>query len=482
MQTESPQRPQRQGLLQPLRDFLEGVRRVAGLTDSDAAAEFEIDRSALFEDSGEAPLVLVIGATGRTGRIIVRKLLLRGYRVRVLVRNLYSSTLDVVGTGVEFVKGDLSDYDTLFEAAADIDKVVFAAGIENDGRAEMNGVCTLIRALQDSRVADFGAAEATKRSLFHFSNPKDIGRWVAMSPTETETGERAPRVQFMKTSSGRTAFMGQVYAKYVGFAEARCAPAQIDLSKFSGLILRCVGDGNQYTAVLRTATAARAGYEYYCSFDTQKNRWVSVRLPLSSFRARFITSRAGEPPSKNLGEIPSPPSLNRSEIRQVALQFAKPSESPEKHDGRFYLGVDYLKVYRTQDEPDFVLVSCASVSSRDWAELDEHGLQSLAAEDATAWKYMSEKRLRSSGLTYTIVRPGLFTDAPGGNKAFTLDQGGDVSGAISRADAAEICVRSLLDPRACNVTFDAFESMYAPTATTPSQDISSMLSGLQPNT
>ncbi len=482
MQSELPERPTRQGPLQPLRDFLDGVRRAAGLTDTDAAAEFEADRNALFDDAAEAPLVLVVGATGRTGRIVVRKLLLRGYRVRVLVRNLYSSTLDLLGTGVEFVKGDLSDYDSLFEATADVDKVVFAAGIENDGPAEMHGICSLIRALQDARVADFGAAEATKRSLFHFNNPKDLGRWAAMPPTENEIGERAPRVQFSKTASGRIAFMGQVYAKYVGFTEVRCAPVNIDLTNFSGLILRCVGDGNTYTAVLRTASAARAGYEYYCSFDTQKNRWSSVRLPLSSFRPRPITSRAGTPPSESEREATPPPTLNRGEVRQVALQFAKPSEMPEKHDGRFYLGVEHLKAYRTQDEPDFVLVSCASVSGRDWAELDEHGLKVIAAEDVTAWKYVAENRLRSSGLTYTIVRPGVFTDAPGGNKAFTLDQGGDISGAISRADVAEICVRALLDPRACNVTFDAFESMYAPTATTPSQDVSSMLSRLQPNT
>ena len=127
-----------------------------------------------------------------------------------------------------------------------------------------------------------------------------------------------------------------------------------------------------------------------------------------------------------------------------------------------------------------MLLSCASVSGRDCAEWDENGFQSLAAEDATAWKYMSENRLRSSGLTYTIVRPGVFTYDPGGNKAFTLDQGGNVCGAISRADVAEICVRALLDPRACNVTLDAFESMYASTATNPSQDDSSMLSRLQP--
>lgn len=38
MQTESPQCLQRQGLLRPFLDFVQGVRRAAGLADSDAAA------------------------------------------------------------------------------------------------------------------------------------------------------------------------------------------------------------------------------------------------------------------------------------------------------------------------------------------------------------------------------------------------------------------------------------------------------------
>lgn len=35
------------------------------------------------------PEVLVIGATGQLGRIVVRKLILQGYRVRVLVRGKF---------------------------------------------------------------------------------------------------------------------------------------------------------------------------------------------------------------------------------------------------------------------------------------------------------------------------------------------------------------------------------------------------------
>lgn len=54
--------------------------------------------SAMGEDLEFVPQVLVIGATGRTGLIIVRKLLLRGFRVAVLVRSLSTDTLNRLGT------------------------------------------------------------------------------------------------------------------------------------------------------------------------------------------------------------------------------------------------------------------------------------------------------------------------------------------------------------------------------------------------
>lgn len=430
----------------------------------------------LFEDDDLPPEVLVAGATGETGRVIVRKLILRGYRVRVLVRDLYSSTLDLLGTGVSFVKGSLSDYNSLLEATGDIDKVVCAVGartVEEAEATEYEGVSNLIRAFQDSRVQFYGRAEATKLKLFNFGDEDDLQKWKRVVPEEGDEGARPPRVNFQITGPNRVAFMGHVYSKYSGTAEIRTVPSRVNLRGFSGLLLRCVGDGKKYFVVLRTSEGVRNEVEYVAGIKSHVNKWESIRIPISSFKAYSIEDHVRRRDA---------PQLDRRDIRQIAIQFRKPEVSPEKDDGRFYLGVDYLKAYRTQEQPDFVLVSCASVTVRDFSELDEKGLRAVAKDDIAAWKYMAENRLRQSGLTYCIVRPGAFTDQPGGNKAIMLEQDGDVSGAISRADLAEICVKSLLDPRACNVTFDAFESMYAPSARLPSQDVSSMLGRLRPNT
>lgn len=71
------------------------------------------------------PEILVIGATGEMGRRVVQRLLLEGRsRVRVLVPDLYSKTLNMLGTGVVYCQGDLSNMDSLETALTDVDKIV----------------------------------------------------------------------------------------------------------------------------------------------------------------------------------------------------------------------------------------------------------------------------------------------------------------------------------------------------------------------
>ena len=102
------------------------------LESSSGPALYGAERNPLFDrlDADDlAPEVLVVGATGEVGRLVVRRLLLDGrFRVRVLVRDLYSRTLNILGTGVTYCQGDLSNVESLEYAVTDVDKIVFCAG------------------------------------------------------------------------------------------------------------------------------------------------------------------------------------------------------------------------------------------------------------------------------------------------------------------------------------------------------------------
>jgi hypothetical protein len=71
------------------------------------------------------PTVLVAGATGQVGRIVVRKLLLRGYKVRALVRKRAGIREEGEGVpdAVEIVEGDVGELKDCARAVRGIDKV-----------------------------------------------------------------------------------------------------------------------------------------------------------------------------------------------------------------------------------------------------------------------------------------------------------------------------------------------------------------------
>lgn len=63
--------------------------------------------------------VLLLGATGRVGRVMLRKLLLRGYTVKVLSRDESSE----FPKSVIVVNGDVGDYQQVREVVKGVDKV-----------------------------------------------------------------------------------------------------------------------------------------------------------------------------------------------------------------------------------------------------------------------------------------------------------------------------------------------------------------------
>jgi hypothetical protein len=75
--------------------------------------------------SATSTRVLVVGATGRVGRILSRKLLLRGYKVRALVRRREGMREGAEGVpdAVEVVSGDVGEMKDVQRAVRGVDKV-----------------------------------------------------------------------------------------------------------------------------------------------------------------------------------------------------------------------------------------------------------------------------------------------------------------------------------------------------------------------
>jgi uncharacterized protein YbjT (DUF2867 family) len=105
--------------------------------------------------NSERPVVLVVGATGRTGRLVVEAAARHGLQPRALARD--PDRAGPLVRAAEVVKGDLEDVSTLTQAVSGIDAVIFAHGSDHDARPDSferidyGGVAHLLRALDGRR-------------------------------------------------------------------------------------------------------------------------------------------------------------------------------------------------------------------------------------------------------------------------------------------------------------------------------------------
>jgi uncharacterized protein YbjT (DUF2867 family) len=118
--------------------------------------------------------VLVVGATGSIGRLVVEQAVARGHTVRALVR---ASALDAAAVQhfdptAHRVVGDLTRVDTLADAVTGIDAVVFAHGSSGSGKAEaelvdygaVRNVLAALNGRRDVRIALMTSIGVTNRT------------------------------------------------------------------------------------------------------------------------------------------------------------------------------------------------------------------------------------------------------------------------------------------------------------------------------
>jgi len=131
----------------------------------------------------------------------------------------------------------------------------------------------------------------------------------------------------------------------------------------------------------------------------------------------------------------------------------KAGNGPEMVD---YQGVKNLSDASAAAKVDhFILISSMGVTHED------HYLNK-AFDNVLKWKFKGEQVLRSSGVPYTIVRPGGLTDEEGGKREILFKQGDRGGGLISRADVARVCVAALTVPAARNKTFEVINGSSPP--------------------
>ncbi|XP_047166847.1 protein HIGH CHLOROPHYLL FLUORESCENCE PHENOTYPE 173, chloroplastic [Vigna umbellata] len=395
--------------------------------------------------------VLVVGATSRIGRIVVRKLMLRGYTVKALVRKADQEVVDLLPRSVEIVIGDVGDPTTVKAAVEGCNKIIYCAtarsAITGDlFRVDHRGVYNLTKAFQDhnNKLAQSRAGKSSKSKLLiaKFKSESSLHGWEVRQGTYFQDVlatkyDGGMDAKFEFTENGDAVFSGYVFSKggYVELSKKLSLPLGYTLDRYEGLVLSVGGNGRSYVLIVEAGPSADPSQSrlYFARIST-KVGFCRVRVPFSSFR-----------PVK-----PDDPLLDPFLVHTLTIRFEPRRQKPvevnaaTKQDLRsFKLILEYIKALPTGQETDFVLVSCSGL-----------GIEPSRRDQVLKAKRAGEDSLRRSGLGYTIVRPGPLQEEPGGQRALIFDQGNRISQGISCADVADICVKALHDTTARNKSFD----------------------------
>ena len=408
--------------------------------------------------------VLVTGATGRVGRVLIRKLLLRGYTVKALVRR--ESDVEKLPGLVRVIVGDVGDKETIRTAAAGVNKVIYCASASTRVTSDLfnvdvEGVKNVVSCMQDyyhklaSRRA--GRSAKSKVMLTNFKHPTAYETWT----TSDDAGAGGAG-----DSDGRWAAAAEMqrvnfdplypedeekpykFATFNGFITSRAVKAEIaasvdalqadvDYATMEGLLFRLKGDGKRYSVMLTQDD----GQRFRFSFNTTGG-WQVIRMPFHKFVNEGETSWGAD------GEA----TLDLSRVTEIGVRFdAKKNQRDVSmtdvmsgSNNMFNLTLEYVKAIPRGEEPDVILVSCFGAGLEEGEE----------RERVLKMKRDGERVLRNSGVGYTIVRPGELVDEAGGGKALVFDQSERINTPISCADVADVCVKAMHDEQARNRSFD----------------------------
>jgi uncharacterized protein YbjT (DUF2867 family) len=420
-------------------------------------------------------VVLVAGATGGVGKRVVRRLIEHNYQVRALIRDTQRGR-EMLGDKVELFEADITIPQTLTPELMDsVSAVVCCTGVRvqpvegdtPDRQKYYQGIKFYMPEVVDSpeivdyqgiknlvQAAAMSLGRAGETLIFDFKNPTDDLKetWGAVDDV-VMGGVSESSIRLIDNAA---LFSGNVSTQNSGgFASVRTRNFKepLNLAGYDGVELCVKGDGQRYKFILRTESQWD-GVSYCYSFDTEKDRWINVRVPFDAlipvFRAKTLKDAA---------------TFDSSHIYALQLMLSKfeydGALNPKIEPGGFALQIATVKAYGGSTLPQFVMISSAGVTrpGRPGINLEEEP-PAVRMNDQLGgiltWKLRGEDAVRESGIPYTIIRPCALTEEPGG-KALVFEQGDNIRGKVSRDDIAELCVQVLEQPKACNVTFEVKE-------------------------
>ena len=169
-------------------------------------------------------------------------------------------------------------------------------------------------------------AEEMPQTLFDFTGADPAKEWQNVNDSVMGGVSEG---KFKITDTKTMEFLGTLsLANNGGFASVRTKAKKLGLEKGDTLVAKVKGDGREYHMNLSVPTFQIA-YNYRAVFQTKKDEWIEVKLPLDKFEATSFGQVV-----KNAGQV-KPTSVN-------GLGFML----SDKKAGPFKMEVESIKVER----------------------------------------------------------------------------------------------------------------------------------------
>eukprot|EP00178_Gracilaria_changii_P007914 TRINITY_DN245_c0_g1_i1.p1 TRINITY_DN245_c0_g1~~TRINITY_DN245_c0_g1_i1.p1 ORF type:complete len:560 (+),score=67.99 TRINITY_DN245_c0_g1_i1:2010-3689(+) len=456
----------------------------AGKLTNKTAMESLSERTARHLRLVKDGVVLVTGASGRTGSRVVRNLLLAKKKVRALTRDrqrlidaMKKLNIDVEE---EERKGRLAVHIAdLFHISSDIfEDVVQVASCtgttfrqsntENGSTQGSSQGSPLLLEDTPENVEFIGIRNLVQEAQKHFSRTEAGNPSVSvldLSDVSSVKSQWSPvndvvmggvSRSTVQSKNGELVFTGSVSTENNGgFASARMSDLEtpMNLSGYDGLQLRVKGDGNHYKMIVR-CEPKWDGLCHCFTFETVKDEWIDVKIPFE----RFNTVRR----AKTVEDAPALNSANIVAFQLMLSKFEYDGElNPTFSPGSFELRVSDIRAYVDESCaacPKFVHIGTAATTRTLRKNEFKEQIPIVQLSDKLGrildWKLAGEDAIRTSGIPYCVLRSTGLNDTmdPVGMDNLFFDQGDVLVGNINRDDLATLIVEAFSNPAFTNVT------------------------------
>lgn len=135
----------------------------------------------------------------------------------------------------------------------------------------------------------------------------------------------------------------------------------------------------------------------------------------------------------------------------VAVESAESDDAPNSPEQVHYQGTRHILTAAAKST-QIVLVTQIYITRLDrYPEMN----------NVIHWRQQAEALVRSSGLPYTIVRPGWLTN-DSGDQGIRFEQGDRSEGQVTRETVAEVCIQALRNEPARSKTFEIYNEPSVP--------------------